>query len=304
MKDMSVLLIGGGGFVGRHVAQALIRAGARVRIAQRRPRDAWTLSTWGDPGQVGFAAIDIRIPETLDRAAEGVDAVVNLVGSWDHYHALHVKGAQNAAQAAARAGARAYVHVSALGADPAGPSEYARTKARGEDVTREAFPGATILRPSTIFGVGDQFVNRFAAMIAAWPVVPVLRPHVRFQPVWAGDVARITARALSDPDTHRARIYSLGGPDVLSMYAILRWIADASGRGARFLPLPDPVGALLSMMPGGPIRRDQWRLLKHDNIVPEGAPGFAEAGMAPVPFAVAARPLLALYSAHRRPVPA
>lgn len=288
MKNKLVTLIGGGGFVGRYLAQELLRAGARVRIAQRRPGDAWFLKPLGGVGQTQFVAADLTRPETIDRAVDGADAVVNLVGTWDDYHAIHVKGAQTAAQAASRAGATRFVHLSALGADAEAPSGYARSKANGERVVLEAFPRATILRPSTIFGREDAFVNRFAGMIASLPVVPVLRPRAKFQPVFVNDVAEAAAIALADPAAHGGRTYSLGGPDVMTMAELFRWIAEAIGRDPTFVELPDSLGGLIAGLPGGPITADQWRLLKRDNVMPEGAEGFAALGMAPTPMAVVA----------------
>lgn len=288
MKDMLVTLIGGGGFLGRHVAQDLLRAGARVRIAQRRPRDAWSLKPLAGLGQLQFAAADITRAETIARAVEGSDAVVNLVGTFSDFHAVHVKGAQTVAQAASRAGASAFVQISALGADADAPSEYARSKAAGERVVLDAFPTATILRPSVLFGREDQFINRFAGMIASAPVVPVLRPRARFQPLYVGDAAEAVSIALAHPEAHGGHVYSLGGPDVLTMAELFRWIARAIGREPMFVELPDALGALIAGLPAGPITRDQWLSLKRDSVVPEGAEGLSALGIGATPLATVA----------------
>jgi NADH dehydrogenase len=302
MKDALVTLIGGGGFVGRYVAQELLRRGARVRIAQRRPRDAWFLKPLGGLGQTQFVAADVTMAETVARAVDGADAVVNLVGTFDagKFHAVHVEGARNVARAAAQAGTGAFVQVSALGADPESPSGYGRTKAAGEVAAREAFAQATILRPATLFGREDRFVNRFAAMIAAWPVVPVLGAGTRFQPAWVADAAEAVAVALADPEAHGGRTYELGGPDTLTMAELQRWIAREIGRTPPLLELPDALGGLIAMLPGGPITTDQWRMLQRDNVVGQCAAGFAALGIAPTPLASVAPAWLVQYRRHGR----
>lgn len=302
MKDALVTLIGGGGFLGRYVAQELLRRGARIRIAQRRPRDAWFVKPLGGLGQTQFVAADVTLPDTIARAVEGADAVVNLVGTFnaDAFEAVHVRGAENVAQAAQRAGATGLVQISALGADADSPSGYGRSKAEGERRVREAFPAATVLRPSTLFGREDQFVNRFAGMIAGWPVVPVLGGATKFQPAWVADAAEAVTAALAAPATHGGKTYALGGPDVISMDELQRWIAREIGRDPLFLDLPAAVGALIAMLPGGPITPDQWRMLQQDNIVPAGAQGFAALGIAPTPLASVAPAWLVQFRRHGR----
>ncbi|HVI98272.1 MAG TPA: complex I NDUFA9 subunit family protein [Sphingomonas sp.] len=301
MKDKLVTLIGGGGFVGRYAAQALLKAGARVRIAQRDPRRAWFLKPLGGLGQTQFVAADVRKPDSIARAVTGADAVVNLVGVLrGDFQTLHVDGARNVAKACAAAGVGAMVQVSAIGADFESPSAYGRSKAEGEAAVRAAFPGATIVRPSLVFGREDRFVNRFAEMIAAAcavplvRVVPVLAPDTKFQPVFVGDVARTLVAALADPATFGGRTIELGGPDVLSMRALLRWIADAIGRDPTFVELPDPVAGALARLPGTPITRDQWLMLQRDNVV-TGENGVAAAGVTPTPLASVAPQWLVQY---------
>ncbi|KTF67225.1 complex I NDUFA9 subunit family protein [Sphingomonas sp. HT-1] len=291
MKDRLVTLIGGGGFLGRYVAQELLSAGARVRLVERKPRDAWFLRTQGGLGQTQFVVGDVTKPETLARALQGSDAVVNFVGilSGD-FDKVHVQGARNVAEAAKAAGASALVHISALGADTGSPSAYGRSKAAGEQSVLAAFPGATILRPSIVFGREDAFVNRFAGMIAGAPlgVVPVVRGETRFQPVFVADVAQAVAAALADPAAHGGKTYALGGPDVLSMTALMRWIAGAIGRKPHFIELPDSLSGLIASLPGTPITRDQFAMLQADNVVPAGAEGLAALGITPTPMATVA----------------
>jgi uncharacterized protein YbjT (DUF2867 family) len=304
MKDRLVTLIGGGGFLGRYVAQELYRTGARIRIAQKRPRDAFFLKPLGGLGQTQFVAADVTMPDTVARAVEGSDLVVNLAGTFgSNMRAVHVEGARNVAEAARRTGAEALVHLSALGADRESPSAYGRSKGDGERAVRDAFPGATILRPSTLFGREDAFVNRFAALIAAAPVVPVLRADTRFQPAYVTDVAQAVVKALADPAAHGGHIYELGGPDVLTMGALYRWIADTIGRDVRFVALPDALGSVVAMfgaLPGAPITQDQWRMLQRDNVVAADAEGFDKLGVTPTPLATVAPTWLVRFRRHGR----
>lgn len=303
MKDRLVTLVGGGGFLGRYVVQELLAAGARVRIAQRDPRRAWFLKPLGGLGQTQFVAADIARPDTIARAVGGAGAVVNLVGTFGDYERVNVDGARTIAEAAAAAGVGALVQISAIGADPRSPSRYGRSKAGGEQAVVAAFPTATILRPSVVFGREDQFVNRFAAMIASAPVVPVLKPDAKFQPVYVGDVAKAVVAALGDAGSHGGRTYELGGPDVFSMADLYRWIADSIGRRPPMPHLPDGIGALLasmSFLPGAPITKDQWLMLQRDNVVADGALGLAALGIAPTPIAAVASSWLVQYRRQGR----
>jgi NADH dehydrogenase len=304
MQDRLITLFGGGGFLGRYIAQDLLAAGARVRIAQRDPRKAFYLKPLGGLGQVQFVAADITRPDSVARALAGSDAVVNLVGILNgRFDAVHGVGAGNVARAAADAGVSALVQISALGADAASPSAYGRSKAAGEAAVTAAFPAATILRPSIVFGREDQFVNRFAGMIAASPVIPVLKPDAKFQPVYVADVAQAVVRAIADPGRHGGKTYALGGPDVITMGGLNRWIAGAIGRSPAIVELPDWVGggiARLGFLPGAPITRDQWAMLQQDNVVPAGAEGIEAFGIDPVPLATVAPGWLVLYRRQGR----
>jgi len=302
MKNRLVTLIGGGGFLGRYVAQELLAAGVRLRIAQRDPREALFLKPLGGLGQTQFVAVDVRKPASIARAVQGADAVVNLVGVLKgNFQAVHVDGARAVAEAAAAAGVPALVHISAIGADLASPSAYGRSKAEGEAAVRAAFPTATILRPSLMFGREDRFVNRFAGMIAL-PVVPVLRAGVKFQPVYVADVAQAVVKALGD-ERAQGKTFELGGPDVLSMGALIRWIAAAVGREPSIVEVPDVVGGLIAMggfLPGAPITRDQWQMLQQDNVVADGAEGLAAFGVVPTPMDAVAPAWLVQYRRHGR----
>ena len=304
MTDRLVTLVGGGGFVGRYAAQALMRTGVRVRIAQRDPRGAWFIKALGSLGQSQFVAIDLTRPDTIARAVAGSEAVVNLAGAFDgNLQAIHVDGPAALARAAAEAGAQAFVHLSAIGADPQSPSRYGRTKGLGEAAVRAVYPNATILRPSTVFGREDQFINRFAAMIARAPVVPVLRAETKFQPVFVGDVADAISAAAVDPGAYGGKTFELGGPEVLTMAGLQRWIADAIGREPNFVELPDFVGgaiASLGFLPGAPITRDQWLMLQRDAVADPAQPGLAAFGITPTPLGAVAPGWLVRYRKHGR----
>ena len=289
MNDRLVTLIGGGGFLGRYVARALLEAGARVRIAQRDPRQAYFLKTQGGLGQTQFVAVDVNRPDTIARAVAGSHSVVNLVGILGgNFTRIHVDGARHVAEAARAAGVEALVHVSAIGADPHSPSAYGRSKGEGEAAVRGAFPDAAIVRPSVVFGREDAFVNRFAGMIAKLPVVPVIRAAARFQPVFVGDVAAAIMHAATVPATAAGATLELGGPDVMTMGTLVRWIAGALNRDVSIVDVPDLVGSAIAragMLPGAPITWDQWLMLQRDNVVADGMPGLDALGVAGTPLA-------------------
>lgn len=284
-----VTLFGGGGFVGRYVAQRLLKRGARVRIVARDPHGAFFLKPQGGLGQTQFIAADITKPATVARAVAGSDAVVNLVGVLSgQFQAVHVEGARAVAHAAAAAGARAFVQISAIGADPASPSAYGRSKGEGEAAVRAAFPTATILRPSIVFGAEDDFLNRFARMMQLSPVVPIIAPATRFQPVFVGDVARAVASAALEPQGHAGKTYELGGPDIVSMAELNRLIATMIDRRPTFVEVPDPLSALIARLPFSPLTSDQWAMLSQDNIVSPGAETLGAFGVTPTPIATVA----------------
>jgi NADH dehydrogenase len=303
MDDL-VTVFGGGGFLGRYVAQELLRMGVRVRIAGRDPSGALFLKPLGGLGQTQFVAADVTKPESVRRAVHGATAVINLVGILKgKFENVHVAGARNVAEAAAAAGAGALVQISAIGADPAAESAYAKSKGEGEAAVRAAFPGATIIRPSIMFGAEDGFVNRFAQMIALAPVMPVIRSEVRFQPAWVAEVARAIAKAALDPAGFGGKTFELGGPQTLSMAELNAWIASAIGRKIAMPALPDPLAGLMARfgwLPGAPITWNQWLMLQHDNVVAPGVAGFDAFGIDPAPLAAVAPRWLVRYRKHGR----
>ncbi len=304
MTDALVTVFGGGGFVGRYVVEALLRRGARVRIAERSPKNAYYLKAQANLGQITYVPADITQPETLTAAIAGADAVINLVGSFVDMQRLHVEGARNIAEAAARAGVKSLVHMSAIGADAQSKSAYGRTKGEGEAAVRQAFPKAVIVRPSIVFGREDAFINRFAALIRALPIIPVIGGKTRFQPVFAGDVGHAVAALVADPAAHGGNTYELGGPQILSMRQINEWIATQTGRSPIFIDVPDIAAAALATLtgwlPGAPITRDQWIMLQSDNIVSAKARGLAALGVKATPLDAVARGWLLIYRRHGR----
>jgi len=310
-QDKPVVLFGGGGFLGRQVAQELLTRGYPVRIAQRDVRATQAVRSLGNVGQTQFVAMDITDEAQVAAALAGAGAAVNLVGLLKGpMQAVHVGGAANIAKAAAAAGLDALVHVSAIGADPASPSAYGRTKGEGEAAVRAAFPKVTIVRPSILFGQNDGFTNRFAQLIvsgAACPllhVVPLVRGETRFQPIHVGDVAAAIAMAVDQPGRFGGETFELGGPDVLTLAQINRWIAGEIGRKPNFLPIADPIAkamaALTGWAPGAPLTTDQYRMLLTDNVVAHGAKGIAAFGIRPAPLAAIAPAWLAQYRKQGR----
>ncbi len=305
MRDTLITIFGGGGFLGRHITQHLTAAGARVRIAQRNIRIAQDVKPLGNLGQTQLVAADIRKPETVARAVHGADAVINLVGILKgDFDAFHHEGAANVARAAAAAGVQALVHVSAIGADAGSRSAYGRSKAEGEAAVRAAFPQATILRPSIVFGREDQFVNRFAGLIASLPVVPIIGGKARFQPVYVDDVAEAVKQSLSDPARFGGRTFELGGPETISMADLNKRIAKEIGEDPSFIDMPDSLSGLMAGMtgwlPGAPITRDQWAMLQTDNVVVPGADGLEAFGITPTPMASVIGDYLVRFRKHGR----
>lgn len=299
-----VTLVGGSGFIGRVLVERLARRGWRIRVAVRNRARALRLKPLADIGQIDIRAADLLDPASIAAAMEGAQAAVNLVGilapsgRYD-FEAVQARGAGLAAAAAREAGARAFTHVSAIGADPQSPSAYGRSKAEGERLVREAFPTAAIVRPSLVFGPDDGFTNRFAGLIATAPVVPVIAGDTKFQPVYVGDVADAIVATLErqfeglGPET-----FELGGPDILSMREINRWLMRETGHDKRLVDVPPTLASLIAtfgFLPGAPITHDQLAMLARDNVADPAVPGLAELGISPTSMAAAAPQWLTRY---------
>lgn len=300
-----VTMFGGGGFLGRYVAQSLFRTGVRVRVAQVDPGKAYFLKPLAAVGQVQFAKVDIRDAERVREAVRGSSAVINLAGILKgDFAGIHVDGARNIAAAAADEGVEALVHVSAIGADPDSASAYGRSKGKGEQAVRAAFAQATILRPSVLFGREDNFINRFAAMARLAPILPVIRGGAKFQPVFAADVGRAAAAAALDPRSHGGKVYELGGPQVMTMRELMQLACRETERDRPLVEIPDPVAKLLArfggFLPGAPLTWDQWLMLQHDNVVAPGSHGLEAFGISATPIAAVADGWLITYRRHGR----
>ena len=287
-QEKLIAVIGGSGFVGRHVVQALARDGHRIRVGVRGVERAAFLKPMGVPGQVVPMQANIRFPESLDAVVAGADVVINLVGILQEagpqkFSALQAEGARAVAKAARDAGATQFIQLSAIGADADSDADYARTKAEGEQAVLEQYPDAVILRPSIVVGPEDQFFNRFAAMARLSPVLPVVSAQTRFQPVFVGDVAKAVKLAVDDADL--SGVYELGGPSVYSFEELMRLMLKVIGRKAFVADIPVPIASLMAKLtdwlPGAPLTQDQVKMLQHDNIVSKNARGFDELGLKP-----------------------
>lgn len=288
LRGKLVTVIGGSGFFGKHLAQELLARGARLRIASRRPERAFSLKPLANLGQVQFVRCDVTQARSVAAVVAGADAVINLVGAFaGNLDALQGCGAGRIAEAAKAAGAGAFVHISAIGADAESRVDYARTKAEGEEAVRAAFPGATILRPAILFGPDDNFINMFARLIAALPALPVFAPEAKLQPLFVGDATEAVAAALAAPAKHGGKTYEIAGPEVLTMIELNRRIAAAQGRSRWLIELPDFAGraiAALGFLPGAPITADQYALLKAGNVAGGTLPGLKALGVSPRPL--------------------
>jgi uncharacterized protein YbjT (DUF2867 family) len=283
-----VTVFGGGGFIGRYVCEFLMKSGVRVRVAQRDPRQAYIIQPLGQVGQFGFVGADITKPAGVRHAIHGATAVINLCGAFGRaMRSVHVDGARNVAEAAREEGVEALVQISAIGADPQSQSNYGRTKGEGEEAVRKAFPRATIIRPSLVFGPEDELTNRFAAM-ARLPFLPVIAARRNFQPVYVRDLGQAIAKAALEPKAHGGKTYEIGGPQAMSMVELHRAILELTGQTPDIVPLPDVFTNLLSYLgwlPGAPLTRDQWLMLQRDNVPAEGVPGLEAFGIKSTPLA-------------------
>jgi NADH dehydrogenase len=299
-----VTIFGGGGFIGRYVCEQLLDYGeydVRLRVVAREPRSAHYIQPMAQVGQWGIVRGDVTDPDSVGRAVEGASAVVNLTGAFKGMGAVHVTGARAVAEAARDAGASSLVHISAIGSDANSEAVYARTKGEGEAAVRETFPGATIIRPSIVFGAEDSFANRLARL-SRLPALPVIAPNCKFQPVYVEDLAKAVARAAVEPHKYGGKTYEIGGPQVLTMREFTKEILKAAGRETELVEVPGPVSSLIShlgFLPGAPLTRDQWLMLRHDNVASDGAPGLEAFGIRPTPFGAVAPEWLAMYGGSR-----
>lgn len=291
-----VTIIGGSGFVGRYIARRLAKEGWRVRVAVRRPNEALFVRPYGVPGQVEPVPCNIRDDASVRSVIKGADAVVNCVGvlngvGANTFDAVQAQGAARVARIAAAEGVTSLVHISAIGADAASDSDYARTKGQGEADVLSAFPNAVILRPSIIFGTEDGFFNRFAAMTRMGPVLPVVGAATKFQPVYVDDVAQAAVKAVLGQAA--PGIYELGGPEIDTFRGLMGRMLKIVQRRRAVVGLPFLVGSImgagfdavqavtLGLVQNKMLTRDQVRNLRRDNVVAAGAKGFADLEITP-----------------------
>ncbi|VVD93216.1 NAD-dependent dehydratase [Pandoraea capi] len=273
----NVCIVGGTGFIGSHLVARLVTLGHAVRLPTRRVEAAKALAVL--PG-VELVECDVHDPRALERVIAGSDAVINLAGILHSdrgtpygraFARVHVELPRKIAQACTDRGIARVLHMSALGADPNGPSMYQRSKGDGETAIRETGIAATIFRPSVVFGPDDNFLNTFAKLQRRLPIVPLASARARFQPVYVADVAQAFATALEN-DATVGKTYELGGPDVYTLEALVRFAGAACGCERPILALPDSTARLQAMLfeklPGEPIiTRDNLDSMTVDNVM-------------------------------------
>ncbi|HEX6011671.1 MAG TPA: complex I NDUFA9 subunit family protein [Geminicoccaceae bacterium] len=305
MRNKVVTVFGGSGFIGRYVVQRLAELGATIRVPTRRPERALFLKPMGAIGQINLLRWSPSAPGEVGRLLAGAEAAVSLVGILHESRAgeferLQADLPREVGAAGARLGLERVVHVSAIGARAGSPVAYARTKAAGEEGVKQAFPEATILRPSIVFGPEDSFFNRFARMAQLSPALPLIGGgRTRFQPVYVGDVADAILAGLTRPDA-QGRTYELGGPTVYTFKELMAYLLRVTGRRRLLLDVPFGLASfqakLLQHLPDPPLTPDQVEMLKHDNVVGHDAAGLADLGVQPTPLEVIVPQYLKAYA--------
>ncbi|AHJ67740.1 NADH-ubiquinone oxidoreductase 39-40 kDa subunit -like protein [Granulibacter bethesdensis] len=293
MAGRIATVFGGSGFLGQSLIRLLAREGYQVRVPVRDPEQVLKLKSAGSVGQIVPLGVSLGSRDAeagIARAVQGASLVVNLVGLLAEarkgdFQRVHVQAAGLIASLSAQAGVLSFVHISALGADPASRSAYGRSKAEGEEAVRSALPQAAILRPSVVFGAEDHFFNRFAAMAVSLPVVPVIYGNSRMQPVYVEDVARAILAASTQA---AGNVIELGGPEVVTMRDIQHRILTMIGRKKPLIDIPDKVAMALAMiaekMPGRPLTTDQLAMLGSGSVVSPQALTLETLGIVPTPI--------------------
>ena len=291
MTAKTISIIGGTGFLGRSIARRLLKSGYAVKVFSRHAPRPGAWAALGDSTRLTHVSADAAHPSSMEGALRGSFAVINLVGilfetKTQRFHALHTEAAGQLAAMASAEGVERFIQVSALGVDRATDSAYATSKLEGEARVRAAFPRATILRPSVVFGPEDNFFNQFADMSRFSPALPlIMGGHSQFQPVYVEDVAAAVEACLTH-DSAPSETYALAGPQVYSFREILSLVLRVTGRTRLLLPLPEPLANVIALaaetlLPRPPLTRDQIRLLKTPNILTAGSLTLADLGIRP-----------------------
>ena len=289
MNGKLVTIFGGSGFIGKTLVQHLAKAGYRVRVAVRHPNNALFVKPLGDLGQIHIAQANTRNKASVVAAGRGSDIVINLVGvlyesGKQSFQKVHVDGAGLIAEVSTQMGVDKLVHLSSIGADDEAASKYSRSKAAGEALVKENFPGATIIRPSIIFGPDDNFFNKFAAFAKMFRMLPVICGDTKFQPVYVGDVATAIENILSS-DKAAGKTYELGGPKVYSFRELLEMVNKVTEQDVLLIPVPIQIAYFkaffLGMLPNPMVTMDQIRSMEVDNVA-SGA-GLEDLGVNPTP---------------------
>ena len=286
----TVSVFGGTGFLGRRVVRRLAGEGATLRIAVRSPDRARSVLLAADLDRVTVLRADVRDQASVAAAVAGADAVVNVVSAYVEkpgttFESVHVQGAKALAEEAARAGVARLVLVSGIGADPQSRSPYIRARGRGELAVRQAFPSATIVRPSVMFGPGDALFGTLARLARLLPVVPLIGGgRTRTQPVYVEDVAEAIVRMLADRAS-AGQTYELAGPDVYTLHELVGFALRLIGKRRLLVPLPFFVAEiqarLLELLPSPPLTTSQVDLLREDNLASGALPGFRNLDIQP-----------------------
>ena len=304
MQNGIVTIFGGSGFIGSYIAAAMAKAGYRVQIISRTPERGSWVKTTAAAGEIVLRQANIRDEASLRNLVRGSDIVINAVGilyqgGKQTFQAIHSLAAENIAKAARAEKVSQLIHISALGVDKAYGSLYARSKLSGEKAVVTAFPGATILRPSVVFGAEDNFLNLFAGFAQLSPVLPLIGGgDNKFQPVYVADIAQAVLAIVAKPEL-QGKIYELGGPRVYSFKEILKFILKTIDRKNILVPIPFFLAkfkaAILQLLPMPLLTVDQVRLLQYDNQVGHGALGFKQLGIVPRDMEQVAPPYLIRY---------
>jgi uncharacterized protein YbjT (DUF2867 family) len=289
-SDRLITIFGGSGFLGRHIVRALANDGWRIRVAVRNSNTAHFLLPMGRVGQIQLLKANVRDDKAVNDALRGAHAAINLIGilsqsGAQNFRALHAEAAERIARLATAHGVARLLHVSALGTSLDSPSLYARTKAQGEEAVRRGFPGATIFRPSIVFGPEDDFFNRFAWLARLSPALPLIGGgRMTFQPIYVGDMAEAAMRVLNDAGT-AGKTYELGGPETMSFKTIMQLVLKETHRKRLLVPVPFAIAriqaAVLGLLPKPLLTLDQLRLLERDNVVSESALTLKDIGIMP-----------------------